>query len=181
MATTLTPIDITTSTDAFLAEPPVRPPTARPAISLERRFDGRLWLSQDGTETPVHVVRCFPWSEPNRFFSLRDEQDDELAVVATLQELDPDSRIALEDGLAEAGFVFQLISVEQIDEEVELRCWRATTSQGPRLFQTRIDDWPRKLGDGRLLIRDVAGDLYLLPQAASLSAHSQEVLWAFLD
>jgi hypothetical protein len=33
--------------------------------------------------------------------------------------------------------------------------WRVHTDQGARRFQTRLDDWPRKLPDGGLLIRDV--------------------------
>jgi hypothetical protein len=154
---------------------------ARLGPVLERRTDGRLWFTGEGVETPVYVSRCFPWSEPTRFFSLRDQSDDEVAMVSSPAELDPDSRTALEHSLAEAGFVFHLSSVESIEEEVELRCWDATTTQGARRFQTRVDEWPDRLADGRLLIRDVAGDLYLLPARQALSPRSLEVLWAFLD
>ena len=183
MATTVTP-DVQTTLrparddKARTAGGPVIRPTG---FSLERRPDGRLWLIGDGRETPVNVTRCFPWSEPTRFFALRDPSDEEIAMVTSPSELDSDSRLALESALAEAGFVFQLVSVEEIEEEVELRCWNATTTQGPRRFQTRVDDWPRTLVDGRLLITDVAGDLYLLPSREFLGARSREVLWAFLD
>jgi hypothetical protein len=83
--------------------------------------------------------------------------------------------------LAEAGFVFELVEVFEIDEEVELRQWRVRTSQGNRTFQTRLDDWPRELPDGSLLIRDVGGDLYRLVAPEYLDRKSRTLLWAFVD
>jgi hypothetical protein len=127
------------------------------------------------------VRRCFPWSEPTRFLSLCDDDDSEVAFVAEPAELETGSRAALERVLAEAGFVFELVEVFEIDEEVELRQWRVRTSQGNRTFQTRLDDWPRELPDGSLLIRDVGGDLYRLVAPEYLDRKSRTLLWAFVD
>ena len=96
-------------------------------------------------------------------------------------ELDARSRAALETALTVAGFVFEVSRVLEIDEEVEIRRWRVETQQGPRTFQTRLDDWPRTLPHGGLLIRDLAGDLYHLAQPAALDRQSRELLWAFVD
>ena len=46
----------------------------------------------------------FPWSEPGRYVSLRDDDEEELALVRTPSRLEPDSCAALEVSLAEAGF-----------------------------------------------------------------------------
>jgi hypothetical protein len=127
------------------------------------------------------VRRCFPWSEPTRFLSLCDDDDGEVAFVAEPAALETGSRVALEQVLAEAGFVFELVEVFEIDEEVELRQWRVRTSQGNRTFQTRLDDWPRELPDGSLLIRDVGGDLYRLVAPVYLDRMSRRRLWAFVD
>jgi hypothetical protein len=127
------------------------------------------------------VRRCFPWSEPTRFLSLCDDDDGEVAFVAEPAALETGSRVALEQVLAEAGFVFELVEVFEIDEEVELRQWRVRTSQGNRTFQTRLDDWPRELPDGSLLIRDVGGDLYRLVAPEYLDRKSRTLLWAFVD
>jgi hypothetical protein len=110
-----------------------------------RQTDGLLRVVQNDQSIAVRVRRCFPWSEPVRFLSLRDADDDEVAFVADPAALDDDSRRALEDVLVEAGFVFELLEVFAIEEEVELRDWRVMTAQGPRSFQTRLDDWPREL------------------------------------
>ena len=87
---------------------------------------------------------------------------------------------SLERALAEAGFVLEVTRVVSIEEEVEIRQWEVETRHGPRAFQTHLDDWPRTLPEGGLLIRDVAGDLYRLT-VTELDKHSRELLWAFVD
>lgn len=160
----------------------VREPfTEAPAdLSLERRADGQLWVVQGGAAHAVRVQRCFPWSAPAQFLSLRDD-DQEVAFVADPARLDPASRRALEGALSEAGFVLQVTRVEDIEEEVEIRRWRVDTAQGSRTLATRLDDWPRALPHGGYLLRDVAGDLYHIPEPARLDAKSRALLWAFVD
>jgi hypothetical protein len=154
---------------------------AQASLVLERRADGCLWALSGDDGRAVRVRRCFPWSEPARFLSLRDDDDEEVAFVADPATLDAASRLALEDVLVDAGFVFDLVAVHHIEEEVELRHWRVGTRQGPRSFQTRLDDWPRTLPDGGLLIRDVCGDLYRIARPDALDRMSRGLLWAFVD
>ena len=151
------------------------------ALVLERRTDGRLWATREGSERAVWVRRCFPWSEPGRFLSLRDDDEEEFALVRDPADLDPASRRVLEEALVAAGFVFEISRVTAIAEEVEIRHWRVETRQGARTFQTRLDDWPRQLPHGGLLIRDVAGDLYHLASPDGLDPGSRALLWAFVD
>ena len=150
-------------------------------LRLEWSRDGRLIASIDGTEHAVTVSRCFPWSDPMAFLSLRDTEDAEVALVADPLSLDAASRVALESALADASFVFGVRAVIDLDEEVELRTWHVSTEQGERRFQTRLDDWPRKLPDGGLLVRDVTGDLYRIGDVGGLDRKSRERLWAFVD
>jgi hypothetical protein len=157
----------------------LRRPTS--ALSLEWRADGSLWAIREGAERAVSVRRCFPWSEPARHLSLRDGDEEEFALVRDPAELDPRSRAALEMALAVAGFVFEVTRVLEIEEEVEIRRWRVDTKQGLRTFQTRLDDWPRLLPHGGLLIRELAGDLYHLGRTDQLDKQSRELLWAFVD
>lgn len=151
-------------------------------LRLERRADGRLWLVRpDGRATAVRVNRSFPWSRPGQYLSLLDADDDEMGMVKDPADLDAESRRVLENALVEAGFLFEITGVTEIDEEVEIRTWRVSTRQGARWFQTRLDDWPRELPDGGLLIRDVAGDLYRLGDTKQLDQKSRDLLWAFVD
>src|SRR6266571_161470 len=150
-------------------------------LTLKRRADGGVWAVGDGAERAVWVRRCFPWSEPGRFLSLRDDDEAEFALVRDVAELAPASRRVLEEALVAAGFVFEVTRVVAIEEEIEIRHWQVETRQGPRTFQTRLDDWPRHLPHGGLLVRDVSGDLYHLVDPQALDKKSRALLWAFVD
>jgi hypothetical protein len=125
-------------------------------------------------------VKCFPWSEPQRFISLRDDKNNELMLVNDLAQLDPASRKALELALLESGFVLEIIRIDSIEEEYEIRNWKVVTKQGARTFQTERDAWPRAVPGGGLLVRDVAGDLFHV-QPESLDAASRKLIWALVD
>lgn len=152
-----------------------------PELRLERGADGRVWARRGEARSAVRVARCFPWSEPGRFVSLRDADEEEVALVRDLADLDPGSRKVLEDALVEAGFLLEVVGVDAIEEEIEIRCFRVRTRQGPRRFQTHRDEWPREMPGGGLLIRDVMGDLYRVADPGRLDRHSQKLLWPFLD
>lgn len=152
-----------------------------PGIRLTTGLDGRLEIVTESGRQPVTVRRCFPWSEPSRYIALLNEDEEEAGLVEAPALLDAVSREALERALADAGFVLTVTRLFSVDEEVEIRHWRVETAHGPRSFQTRLDDWPRTLPNGNVLIRDVAGDLYLIPREAKLDAVSARLLWAFVD
>lgn len=150
-------------------------------LVLRSAGEGRLLAEVDGEPVAVQLRQCFPWSEPRGHLSLRDGDDREVAFVEDPAALAPASRAALEQALAEAGFVLEVARVLSVDEEVEIRQWVVETRQGRRAFQTHLDDWPQPLPAGGLLIRDVAGDLYRLPAPGTMDARSRELLWAFVD
>jgi hypothetical protein len=149
--------------------------------SLRIGPDGRLLAIVRGESVGVRVRQCFPWSEPHRHLSLRDDEECEVVFVDDPALLEAESREAIEHALAVAGFVLEVTRVVEIEEEVEIRQWTVETSHGSRSFQTHLDDWPRVLPGGALLIRDVAGDLYRLPEPRELDRKSRELLWAFVD
>lgn len=152
-----------------------------PRLRLEQRGDGQLWVLCDKREIPAFVRPCFPWSQPTRFVSLRDYEEEEVGFVSELGDLDRPSQQALEAALTAAGFVLEIARIESIEEEIEIRAWRVLTHQGPRSFQTARDEWPRELPGGGLLVRDVAGDLFHIPDPARLDPESRDRLWAVAD
>ena len=150
-------------------------------VRVRRREDGQfeaLWQDQS---VVVRVVRCFPWTEPGRFISLRDPDEREIALIADLGELDCASREAVEAALAEAAFVLEVTHVESIEEEFEIRNWRVQTRQGARTFQTHRDEWPRAVDGGGFLVHDVAGDLFRIPPAEQLDDETRRKLRVYVD
>jgi hypothetical protein len=166
----------------FSALPPLPQPTeSGAALSLERRRDGRLWALLAERAAPVKLRRCFPWTFPERYISLQTDDNVELAFVADPAELDAASQAALSQALAEAGFVFLIRRVHSVEEDFELRCFKVETAQGPRVFQTALDTWPRETPDGGLLIEDVAGDVFRIEDPSTLDERSRELLWELVD
>ena len=137
--------------------------------AIERRADGRLWVVNGGQAVPVNLVRCFPWSAPQRYLSLRDDDDREVLFVD-----DPEARRV-------QGLVHDVSAIEELEDDFEIRRWKVRTRQGPRQFQTALETWPREAPNGGLLIEDVAGDLFRIPPANELDPRSRRLVWAFLD
>lgn len=156
------------------------------AVNLAPKFDmdesGSLWLAPEaGDRRQVSAKPCFPWSVPGKHISIRNLEGEEILVLETPDSLDNDSRRALESAMAQSGFVLEITTLESVEPEFELRRWKVITKQGPRQFQTRLDDWPRPLPSGGLLVRDVAGDIYVTPPPDTLDPLSRKLLWAFMD
>jgi len=155
--------------------------------ALDLRDDGaRLLLREaDGSggtkETPVHAVPCFPWSQRNAFVSLRDEKGKELRMIEDLDRVPEATRQLIESHLSRRLFVPRITAVRSITMDAELFRWDAETDAGPRVFVTLRNEYPRSLGDGRMLVKDVCNDLYLIENPATLDARSRRLLWIYLD
>ncbi len=150
-------------------------------VRLIRRSDGFLVVVHDGKKIPVEARSCFPWSKPSGRVSLRDGEGNEVALIHDVSDLAPDSRQALLETVSESSFVFEVTRVKSMDDSIEIRNWTVDTRQGPRTFQTKLNEWPIETPAGGLLFQDVAGDLFLVKDPASLDEKSRKFLWGFLD
>jgi hypothetical protein len=152
------------------------------AHDLNLRFgdDGRLFLEQEGRWIPVALTECFPWTRPGEFISLRDREKKEVALVRELTELSESSQAALRKALEVSGFAFEIVRLIEIEKDFELRRWKVETRQGERRFVTKLEDWPRVLDDGRVLIEDLAGDVYVIPDRTALDRKSQQLIWSYV-
>jgi Domain of unknown function (DUF1854) len=102
-------------------------------------------------------------------------------LLVRFYELDLSSRSALERTLRQAGFVFTVTSIEKVEDEFELRTWSVNTHQGRRSFQTKLDEWPRILENGAVIIRDLSGDFYQIEDQADLDPVSHKLIWALTE
>lgn len=151
------------------------------ALRLTRTEDGRYQAVWKGETTIVRVRTCFPWSAPGTFVSLRDEDDHEVVLVPDLAALDGESRAALERALRETAFAFTITRVERVYLEFEIRQWEVECAEGRRVFQTKVDDYPQPMAPSGLLITDVAGDVYVVPDWTALDKHSRKQLAMYVD
>ncbi len=150
-------------------------------LALRYGEDGRLLLQNGEQWISVMLRACFPWSNPHEFISLRDDENVEHALIRSPADLEGDSREALLHAMAVAGFAFEITRVEAIDKDFELRVWKVDTRQGPRRFATKLEDWPRRLASGQILIEDLAGDLFVIQDESTLDRRSRKLIWAFVE
>ena len=155
------------------------------AVDLFRREDGRLVLRhrKDGqaAETPVQAACCFPWSHPREFISLRDDKGKEQGFIDRLDDLPSGPRVLMDEELANRTFVPRIEAVESITPQAELFHWRIVTDAGPRSLLTPRHDYLHTLPDGKVVIKDVSNDLYLVENPSKLDPRSRRLLWAYLD
>ena len=151
------------------------------SLSLRIGEDGRLRLLQNSVEQVVSAVRCFPWTQPDKYISLRSEEGDELTLIVNPADLESASKEALGLILSEVSFLFDVVGILHVVEEVEIRSWSVQTKQGTRSFQTKREAWPQELPSGDFLVRDVAGDLYRITQEVRADPKSRKYLFAFVE
>src|SRR5439155_17387952 len=110
----------------------VAPSESAGEVILRSAPDGRLLVITDNGPVAVRLRQCFPWSQPSQHLSLRDAADREIALIEDPATLDGESRRALDEALAAAGFVLEVTRVVTVDEEVEIRQWTVETTHGRR-------------------------------------------------
>ncbi|MEC7277506.1 MAG: DUF1854 domain-containing protein [Bdellovibrionota bacterium] len=150
-------------------------------LTLWRQENGILCLKYGEREVEVFLKQCFPWTTPGRFLSLRDKDDNEVCLIEDLEQINNEARALLKEELAFSQFVLNIINVKNIEEDVELRRFQVETSQGLRVFQTKLEDWPEVLENGTILIEDLAGDLFRITNWRELDSHSQKELSPYVS
>ncbi|MFC4776135.1 DUF1854 domain-containing protein [Paenibacillus sp. GCM10023252] len=101
-------------------------------LTLSYDREGELVASRsDQSIAGIKLVRCYPFSYPSEYISVRDDQDDEWHFIPSLDELDEQSR-----GIAEAELnrYYLIPTIERISS-IRRRNggweWTVETSFGP--------------------------------------------------
>ncbi len=153
---------------------------------LYRREDGRIVLKhldadQKPVETALQIACCFPWSLQDQWISLRDDKGKELILLEKLDDLDPATSVLIKEEMAFRTFLARITSIDAITDEMELFRWDVQTNSGERTFLTNRHDMPRNLPGGKVLIKDVGNDQYIIDNPGALDAKSRKLLWVYLD
>ena len=168
--------------EAQTEEGEVQPkPSAVPSGGAVRRVLrdelGQLVVHMDGREEPVvdaRVARCFPWSLPDCYVSIRDKDGKEIALLETLAELDPASRQVVQQELEEKVFNPKIRRITSYKNEFGVASITADTDRGEVTFQIRSRDDVRLLSETRALFRDADGNTYELTDLEGLDYASRK-------
>lgn len=150
-----------------------------PVESVRRNPAGQLVVRLRGRADEVadaKVARCFPWSLTDRYVSIRDKDGKELALLATLEELDEPSRRVAEQELADKIFNPRIQKVTAYKHEFGVISITAQTDRGEVTFQIRSRDDIRVLSPTRALLRDADGNTYEIADITALDPVSRKHL-----
>jgi len=146
---------------------------------LERTGIGQLVAVLDPGEERIEdikLARCFPWSLPEAYISVRDDSGNEICMLSTLDDLDESSREIAETELREKVFNPRIERVLECKHEFGISIITAQTDRGEVIFQIRGRDDVRSLTPTRALFRDVDGNTYELPDYDKLDPISKRRL-----
>jgi hypothetical protein len=155
---------------------PGAPPVAEDGPRLRRERDGHVTYLPGGDAEPVpecRVVRCFPWSLPDRYVSIRDKDGNEVRLFRSLDEVPEACRDVVVEELGAQDFVPRIDRVRQIDDTFDVLIWIVDTDCGAVEFQVKHDEDIRVLDENRVVIRDHRGMLFEIPNLELLDEHSR--------
>ena len=150
--------------------------------SVSRNALGQLEVRVKGCAEPIkeaRVARCFPWSLPETYVALRDKDGKEIALLKTLEPLDPASCETVERELQEKVFNPRILRVVRSVMEFGVISITAETDRGEVTFQVRSRDDIRTLSETRALFRDADGNTYELHDLNALDAASRKEMVQF--
>ena len=151
-----------------------------PEAKIVRTGDTQVELSiyQGETYENLEPRYLFPLSGNNRYVTLLDSNLKELAIIRDLSRLDPDSRAAVQDCLAEFYVIPKITGVIEVSDKFGVHTWTCRTDHGIRKFRIKERNTSIKLlYDGRVLIRDVNDNRYEIENLYKLDKRSQHLLY----
>ena len=150
---------------------------ARLQFSRGPHGEFRLEVRDDRCYANCRASWCFPFSNRRNYVALFDGLNGEIGVVHDPEDLDEQSRAILTEMLERRYFVPTVERVKSIREEYGVVYWSVETNHGPREFVCRgLRDCVIELAEGRLIITDVDGNRFEIPDYTQLNRSTQAVL-----
>ena len=124
----------------------------------------------------------FPYTNHTMYITLLDKDEKELGFVRDLEEIDEDSRKALEECFKEYYMIPVITKVLDCEDKFGTLKWRVETDRGEITFniKNRHSDIKRLYGTPRIIIRDSNDNRYEIRDVNKLDAHSNRILFAYL-
>lgn len=135
----------------------------------------------------VVICRCFPMTNPDEFLSVREPDSKtggrgrELGMIRRLTDMDEESAGAINSELGIRYFFPEILSVASVKSRFGYFYWKAKTTSGDISF---VVNNPFAnicvLEDGRMLIKDIEGNIFVIPDPKKLDAASRKLVEIYL-
>jgi len=146
-------------------------------FQLRQNPNGQLVFSQGDQEVvDVRLRRSFPWTRPGEFISVRDSAGKEVFLIESLAALPSEVRATVERALGDSSFIPTIRRVDSINMDFGYQIWTVDTDRGPATFRVQEREDVRYLPDGRFSVKDVEGNVYVVPKLETMDEHSQRAM-----
>lgn len=155
--------------------------TARTIDACFRDDRGQLIIrdTQGREYRDVRLIRMFPITDPEGWISVCDSQYNELLCIESIEAVPTGSRRIIEEELNRCTFI---PIIQQITRSVPLgdivRLF-VVTDRGSTEIAVGTEDIYRLSGN-RVLLKDISGIRYLIPDWLKMSPHSRKTLDVYL-
>jgi len=137
----------------------------------------RLTVEDKFSLLKAAVVRAFPLSFATRYFSVLDGSGKDIGIIRDLHELSAENQQIIQEELTRRYVIPKITRVLSLRERFETEEWIVETERGQTEFTTRnLHDAATEPTPGRLLITDVDGNRYEIPDVSSLDSATRRFL-----
>ena len=125
--------------------------------------------------------RLFPHTNSQKYITLLDSTEKEIALIKDLAEINADSRKAIEDCFFDYYMIPEITEILHVEDKFGVLKWRVMTDRGEIEFGIRNRHSDIKLlGKKRLLVRDSNDNRYQVNDIADLSKKSLKKIYSYL-
>jgi hypothetical protein len=137
----------------------------------------RLTVEGDRSYPTVKPAWAAPLSHPNAYLALLDGKGKEIVTLADPTTLPTASWAAAQEELRRRYLTATVTAISHARQEFGATYWTVGTDRGPRDFVTQnLQENAIWLGDTHLLLLDVDGNRFEVPDIGALDAASRHLL-----
>lgn len=131
----------------------------------------------------VSIIRMFPFKHKEEYIVIRQEnysrhdKESEIGILRSVSELPENQADIVRKELDKRYFIPEIISVSDVKEEFGSATWKTVTTAGERDFtMSDLGTNVRGLGENRVMLTDVYGNRYYIPNITKMDDKTQKVL-----
>jgi hypothetical protein len=141
----------------------------------------RLTVGDRWSYRQVKLYQAAPLSQPGQYLSLQSGKGEEIVMVKALEDFTPESRTAVEEEIRRRYLTAKVRTITDIRTEFGITYWHVETDRGPRDFVMQsLSESCIWLSDTHLLLIDVDGNRFEIPDRSALDAASKTRLTSVL-
>ncbi|MBQ3491959.1 MAG: DUF1854 domain-containing protein [Oscillospiraceae bacterium] len=125
--------------------------------------------------------RLFPFNDKNKYITLLDEDQKEVAIIRDLNTLTPESRAVVETALEGFYFLPKITKVYSLHEKFGLFTFDAETDKGRIQFDMgNLHYNIKRLEGNRVLFRDMNDNRYEIADYTKLDKKSMRLIYPYI-